>query len=365
MNRNKISLLLLVFAFSGIGSFAQYSKVTIPNSEVRSITSSIVPGQEYQLQVMLPAGYNNSNDKKYPVLYLMDAQWDFPLLASLYGQQYYDGFIPSMIIVGVTWGGVNPNPDSLRARDYTPTNEKRLPQSGGASRFLSVLKNEVIPFIEKNYRVENNDRILMGCSLGGLFTMYTLFTEPDLFQRYVAASPAYGWDNQVIYQYEKKYFENKSNPAGRLFMCVGGVERGVPGFNKLTDFLNSRHYSNLKIESRVLENTGHSGTKGEGFARGLQFVFAKPKMELPASVLDKYVGSYQSTNGSKIEIKAEDNKLAIYFGTNNKYVLYAADETDFYATSEFLKIHFKMNGANTDGFQMDQYSGSQYVKRMK
>jgi predicted alpha/beta superfamily hydrolase len=344
---------------------AQYSKVTIPNSEVRSIISSIVPGQEYQLQVMLPAGYNNSNEIKYPVVYLMDAQWDFPLVASLYGQQYYDGFIPSMIIVGVTWGGANPNPDSLRARDYTPTNEKRLPQSGGASRFLAVLKNEVIPFIEKNYRVENNDRTLMGCSLGGLFTVYTLFTEPDLFQRYVAASPAYGWGNQVIYQYEKKYFENKSNPPARLFMCVGGVERGVPGFNKLTDLLNSRHYSNLKIESRVLENTGHSGTKGEGFARGLQFVFAKPKLDFPVSVLDKYAGSYQSENGSTIEIKTEDNKLAIYFGANNKYVLYAADETDFYAMSEFLKIHFHVNDSGVDGFQMDQYSGSQHVKRIQ
>ncbi len=352
-----------LFFLITVSGFAQYPKVNIPNSEVRSITSSIVAGQEYQLQVMLPAGYNNSDDKRYPVVYLMDAQWDFPLVASLYGQQYYDGFIPSMIIVGVTWGGVNPNPDSLRARDYTPTNEKRLPQSGGASRFLSVLKNEVIPLIEKNYRVENNDRTLMGCSLGGLFTMYTLFTEPDLFQRYVAVSPAYGWDNQVIYQYEKKYFENKSNPPARLFMCVGGVERGVPGFNKLTDFLNNRHYSFLKIESRVLENTGHSGTKGEGFARGLQFVFAKPKADLPPSVLEKYVGSYQSANGNKIEIKSEDNKLAIYFGANNKYVLYAADETDFYATSEFLNIHFKMNADAVSGFQLDQYGGSQYVKK--
>src|SRR5574338_1452478 len=361
----KIKLVLLIITLFRFTSFAQYPKVTIPNSEVRSIVSSIVPRQEYQLQVMLPAGYNNSNKLTYPVVYLMDAQWDFPLVASLYGQQYYDGFIPSMIIVGVTWGGANPNPDSLRARDYTPTNEKRLPQSGGAARFLSVLKNELIPFIEKNYRVENNDRTLMGCSLGGLFTMYALFTEPDLFQRYVSASHAYGWDDQVIYQYEKKYFENKSNPLAKLFMCVGGVERGVAGFNKLTDLLNSRHYSNLKIESRVLENTGHSGTKGEGFARGLQFVFARPKIVLPASVLDKYVGTYLSVNKNKIEIKKENDKLAIYFGANNKYVLYAADESDFYATSEFLNIHFKLNGDDVDGFQMDRYLATDYMKRVK
>jgi len=78
-----------------------------------------VNGQEYVLQVSLPAGYDKSN-KKYPVVYLMDSQWDFPLVTALYGEQYFDGFIPELIIAGITWGGTHPNPDSLRARDYTP-----------------------------------------------------------------------------------------------------------------------------------------------------------------------------------------------------------------------------------------------------
>jgi predicted alpha/beta superfamily hydrolase len=61
----------------------------------------------------------------------------------------------------------------------------------------------------------------MGCSLGGLFTMYSLFTHPEMFQRYVAASPAFMWDNNVLYQFEKKYAANKSNRPAKLFMCVG------------------------------------------------------------------------------------------------------------------------------------------------
>src|SRR4051794_7255427 len=98
-------------------------EVKISGSQTRKLTSSIVTGQEYELQIMLPANYSSTN-KLYPVVYLMDSQWDFPLLTALYGQQYYDGFLPPMIIVGVTWGGTNPKPDSLRARDYTPTNAK-------------------------------------------------------------------------------------------------------------------------------------------------------------------------------------------------------------------------------------------------
>ena len=224
-------------------------EVTLTGSEVRKIASSDVSGQEYLLQISLPAGYATGN-KKYPVVYLMDSQWDFPLLTALYGQQYYDGFIPEMIIVGITWGGEHPNPDSLRARDYTPTNEKRLPQSGGAEKFLSFIKNEVFPFVQKNYRVDANDKTLVGCSLGGLFTMYTLFTHSYMFNRYIAASPAFTWDNNVLYKYEDQYHANTSNPPAKLFMCVGGVETSVPGFEKLTSFLTDRHYSTFKLKAK-------------------------------------------------------------------------------------------------------------------
>ncbi len=341
-----------------------YPEAQIAGSEIRKITSSIVNGQEYVLQISLPAGYANS-DKKYPVVYLMDSQWDFPLVSALYGQQYYDGFIPEMIIVGITWGGDHPNPDSLRARDYTPTMEKRIPQSGGADKFLSFIKNEVFPFIEKNYRVNENDKTLMGCSLGGLFTMYTLFTQPEMFDRYIAASPAFTWGNSVLYQYEKKYYENKSDPAAKLFMCVGGVETSVPGFQKLAKFLDDRHYSSLEIESRVLENTGHSGTKGEGFARGLQFVFKRPSLQLSSTVLDRYTGTYKLHDGTTVNVKPENGMLVAYAG-NMKFTLQAASETDFYITSSFLKIQFKKDEkGNALGFLLDRYGSSEFASKIK
>lgn len=351
-------------AFFFLMQIISAQEVKIPGSQTRQITSSIVAGQEYQLQIMLPAGYGSSN-KVYPVVYLMDSQWDFPLVSALYGQQYYDGFIPQMIIVGVTWGGANPNPDSLRARDYTPTNVKGTPQSGGADKFLSFMKEELFPFIEKNYRVDKNDRTLVGCSLGGLFTMYALFTHPRMFQRYVAASPAFMWDNAVIYQYEKKYAANKSNPSAKLFMCVGGVETSVPGFQKLTNYLNDQHYNSLQIESRVLENTGHSGTKGEGFARGLQYVFKRPSLQLSNTVLDKYTGKYQLPNGMTAEIKRENNQLFLYTSPNSKFPLFAASDKKFYSTSQFLNLKFKYNNDRSiTAADMETYGNTASLKKL-
>ena len=357
--KHTIVLVLLAFA---IDTDAQYPKVDIPGSEVRQITSKIIGGQEYELQIMLPGGYKTSN-KKYPVIYLMDSQWDFPLLKCLYGEHYYDGFIPELIVVGVTWGGINPNPDSLRARDYTPTKEPRSPQSGGADNFLSFMKNELFPFIETNYKADNNNRTLMGCSLGGLFTLYTLFTQPELFTGYAAASPAVGWDREVLYKYEKTFAEKKISKPVRVYMTVGDVEGSRPTYEKFAAQMTSRNYASVSLRSKILENTGHSGTKTETFSRGMQFVFEKPKLNLDAAVLNKYVGSYQSPNGNKVDIKNVDGKLTLYFSPANKYVLYSASESGFYSTSEFFNIEFKNEGGKPTGFQLNRYNNSQFISK--
>lgn len=355
-------VLLIVIFFSAYVSLAQ--EVRIQGTQTRQISSSIVTGQEYQLQILLPAGYADGN-RDYPVVYLMDAQWDFPLMTALYGEQYYDGFMPAVIIVGVTWGGLRPNPDSLRARDYTPTPEGRLSQSGGAGSFLSFLKEELFPFIEKNYRADKHDRTLMGSSLGGLFTLYALFTQPGLFQRYVAASPAVGWDGEVLYQYEKKYATIKSPPSAKLFMCAGGVERTLPAFQRFSKFMENRHYDSLQLETMVLENTGHSGTKAEGFARGLQFVFKRPSMTFDNAFLQKYTGKYRLSNGQLIELRTEDNHLVLYFTATDKYPLTAASEKEFYSKAEFLSLKYTYDESkNSASFDLERYGQSLHAEKL-
>jgi hypothetical protein len=146
-------------------------------------------------------------------------------------------------------------------------------------------------------------------------------------------------------------------------MTMGEVERGVGRFDSLSKFLADRHYASLKIKSRVLENTGHSGTKSETFGRGLQFVFERPALKLDASVLSRYAGSYKTPDGNTIEIKDENNGLALYFSRNNKYMLYAASESDFYSTNEFFNLHFRTGNGNIEGFQLDRYGNSQFIRK--
>jgi enterochelin esterase-like enzyme len=80
------------------------SEVIIPDTEVRQLKSSAT-GRSYDIYVRLPDEYKPDRAKKYPILYVLDGQWDFKLLDSIYGGLHYDGFVPEMIIVGITYSG--------------------------------------------------------------------------------------------------------------------------------------------------------------------------------------------------------------------------------------------------------------------
>jgi predicted alpha/beta superfamily hydrolase len=352
---------LLVFGLLHLQ--AQNPAVTIPGSEVRKITSKIVAGQEYELYIMLPSGYKAA-DKKYPVVYLMDAQWDFPLVTGLYGANNYDGFIPGLIIVGVTWSGEHASYDSLRTRDYTPTKISGRPQSGGADQFLAFMKQELFPFIEANYKADSKNRTLMGCSLGGLFTLYTLFTQPGLFSGYAVASPAIGWDKEVLNKYEEAFAKKHLTMPVRVYMTVGDVETSRPSFEKFSATMMARKYPSVHLFRKILENTGHSGTKYETYARGLQYVFEKPKLNLAAKVLNTYAGTYELPDGKKVELKNENGQLAIYSDQARIFTLYAASETDFYTTAQFLNIRFKNEQGKVEGLWVETYGSTpQFVKK--
>jgi len=246
--------------------------VTIANSEVRQLESSAT-GRSYDIYVRLPDDYSQNQAKKYPVLYLLDGQWDFKLLDSIYGGLYYDGFVPEMIIVGITYSGDNPDYGALRAMDYTPVHDPFVSGSGDAPKFFAFLKEQLIPFIESKYQVDSSQRVLMGSSYGGTFTLYALFSEPALFSGYVAASPAVVYGNEFAFTQEAEYAKTHKDLPVRLFLSVGGIEELRRPVEQFMQVLNARGYTGLQMETRIIEGERHAGNKPEAYNRGLRFVF--------------------------------------------------------------------------------------------
>ena len=320
--------------------------------------------KEYDLYINLPRGYGDST-KTFPVLFLLDAQWDFPLVQAIYGEQYYDGFIPEMVIVGITWGGKNPDYDKLRAHDLTPADVSRDGSFGNAPKFLSFLVKELIPYIEGKFRVKPNDRTLMGSSLGGLFTLYAMFQEPGIFNRYVLTSPALQFDNRMIYSLHKSYAEQHKDLDAKLFMGIGEYEM-VMEFQNFVDELKAKKYQKFQLETKIISGMGHSGGKAEGYTRGLQSVFARPSVHIDPSILATYTGEYVINSQYKITLVKEHDKLFVLLPDGSRSPVHAESDVDFYVTGSFLNFHIeKDQNGQVSGLLSIQYNGTQFCQKVK
>lgn len=187
-----IKSLLFICAFAPLLSFSQTSPFIIGNSE--TFYSEVLKTSR-TLNIYFPKGYSSSSDS-FPVVYVLDgsAHEDFVHIAGLVQfDNMYDLF-PKAIVVGIENGN--------RYHDFTSSTSDSLdiaaiPNYGGSDDFISFLKTEVKPFIEKNYKA-SQEATLIGQSLGGLLATQVLMQEPDLFSNYIIVSPSLWWNKQTL-----------------------------------------------------------------------------------------------------------------------------------------------------------------------
>lgn len=274
---------------------SQYPPVTLPDTEVRLLKSSIV-NDTYRLYISLPITYANS-ERTYPVVYLADGNGLFPLLRSI-SEGLIGGLeIPRLIIVGIgydtddasAWGRLRERDllptdasasDAARRQEFTKTGIRR----GQAASFLRFIREELKPFINLNYRTDPVDNTYVGNSYGGLFGLYGLFHHPDTFNRYVIGSPAIHHDNRVVLAYEAEYAAHHDDLPVRMFMAVGAREemddhlidpsfQFVTNVKVLAERLHKRRYPGLQLVTNVLEGETHFSVIPSTFSCGLRVVF--------------------------------------------------------------------------------------------
>ena len=146
-------------------------------------------GRNYHIYVRLPEGYETGGTRRYPVVYLLDGDSLFPILAAQHLFLTYDDRLPEAIVVGIAYGSFDPAVNR-RSIDFTPPGEGVEPSQAGAPAFMRFLRTELLPRIERDYRADPARRILFGQSRGGGFVLYSAFADPDLFWGRIASNPA-------------------------------------------------------------------------------------------------------------------------------------------------------------------------------
>ena len=214
-----LPIYLLLFACASPETEPTAEGVEIfPFGEIQRIQSTAL-NEERILNIYLPQGYHPDSGKSYPVIYLLDgtAHEDFPHVAGLVQFLNMYELMPPSIVVGIA------NVD--RYRDFTfPSSDsldlKNLPQSGHSEAFISFLKQEVQPLVEKTY-LTNGSRSLVGQSLGGLLAVEILLKEPDLFDDYLIVSPSLWWDQRSLLAEVSPFFTSHQDLNKKLFLSIG------------------------------------------------------------------------------------------------------------------------------------------------
>ncbi len=207
-------LLLLVFV-SANGFSQELKKSDIKLGETLSFQSRVL-NESRQLNIYTPPSYGKT-DKKFPVIYVLDGSLDEDFI-HIVGLTQFASFswintIEESIVVGVS------NVD--RKKDFTfPSNNKQdqeeFPTAGHSKQFISFLTTEVIPMIEKEYQI-NNNRTLIGQSLGGLLATEILYKHTSLFDKYIIVSPSLWWDDESLLDIEGDF----TAPYPKVYVAVG------------------------------------------------------------------------------------------------------------------------------------------------
>jgi uncharacterized protein len=258
---------------------ASFAPHIIPNTQLRVLPKSPT-GRQYQLHIALPESYAANPDRKYPVVFVTDGYWDFAKISAMEGSLVYDKVVPEFITVGIGYAGENLDYGSLRNWELSPVALTEFggtaENSGHAAEFLKTIETEIIPFVEREYRADPSFRVLGGASLGGLFTLYSMYTKPELFQGYIAATPAVVVGKDWLLGYEEQFAKSGRPLPVRLFASVGGneVPDFVGGILRFNARIQSRKYAGLAYDFRIVDGARHAGMQFESYVRGLIFVFA-------------------------------------------------------------------------------------------
>jgi predicted alpha/beta superfamily hydrolase len=229
-------------------------------------------------------------NKQYPVVYVLDGEAHFLSTVGIIqqlSQANGNSILPEMMVVGIE------NTD--RSRDLVPSPANSADE-GKVNPFVNFLKEELMPFVTKNYHTAPYN-ILVGHSLGGLTAIDILANSPELFNAYIAIDPSMSYDDGKYLNRSISRIRGKGLQGRRLFigaantmpkgMTLAGL--GMDGsaetvhlrsIFKLNDFLKGNSGTELKYMLKYYEHESHVSVPLMSEYDGLRFIFDYYRMDI-------------------------------------------------------------------------------------
>ena len=219
-----------------------------------------------KIWLYLPKDYATST-KKYPVIYMHDAQNLFDAKTSFMGEWNIDEKLDSLnaqvIVVGIENGG------DKRIEELTPYAHAKH-GGGKADNYLDFIVKTLKPQIDQKYRTKTNAKntTIWGSSLGGLVSYYALLKYPEVFGKAGVFSPSFWFNRKEIFELTEKTSKLKSKI---YFMCGDseGDDDMITDLNKMEQLINTKRCSCKNRNKKVIVKGGKHNEKlwRDGFVK--------------------------------------------------------------------------------------------------
>lgn len=298
-------------------------------------------GDDFRLYFTFPPGYDTAT-RKFPVLYVTDGDWSFANVLNCFSTLRQDYITVEPVIISIGYGkGKN-----QRNRDLDPSN--------GAANFLAFLSKEVIPYVEEHFKV-SEERALYGYSLGGLFTSYVLFHQPELFNSFLIGAP--GGNGVELVQKMEEHLQSRAKLPSKIFLGVGSFElETVKNIGRFKTFVAAKKIPGLELGTAIVPGMGHGTAIFPVMQQAVFFAYCntfKPVNADPRHFMH-YAGIYADaeTPARKLKIIYKANKLQLQGKGVGKdtitYDLIPRSDSSFFMREApdrfiiFSKDHFKV-----------------------
>lgn len=184
--------------------------------------------------VLLPPGYNENSEKKYPVLYMHDGQnlinpktsfsgYDWRVDETAY-KLIRQKKIQEIIIVGIY------NTEE-RLEEYSSSNKGK--------NYIKFIIEELKPFIDLNYRTKSDkeNTAVMGSSMGGLISFLIVWNFPEVFSKAACLSSSFFYNNEEAIRMVRNSKEKK-----KIKLYIDHGEDGLPRGQKMFCVLTKKNY---------------------------------------------------------------------------------------------------------------------------
>ncbi len=227
-------------------------------------------GGKRTIWIYLPENYHQKR-RKYPVIYMHDAQNLFDAKSSFAGEWQIDETLDSLrakvIVVGIEHG------NEKRLAELTPfPNDKH--GGGDADLYIDFVINNVKPHIDKNYRTKPgaSQTAIFGSSLGGLTSFYAALKFPGIFGKAGIFSPSF-WFSDKIYDLAKA---QKSINAKMYFLAGDSESDDMQRDLERMAYIVRNKSNHHNIAEKIVKGGKHNENLWrENFAKAYLWLFGK------------------------------------------------------------------------------------------